>query len=312
MAFVDPDLKAALESFPGFNITEEFLPIIRQFPAKPALQTPQYEEVFIDGGSSSQPLRCLIIDPIPDADNRPAMLYLHGGGFVFGSPDITLPTAQKLAEDVGCLIILPDYRLAPEHPFPAALEDGLRTLSWLDRNAEQLKLDKSRIAIGGDSAGGGHAVVLTAALNSRSSITPSYLFLAYPMLDNETGLDGEGGTSIWTAANNKFGWGAYLGGETAGNIAEEAVPAKIADLRNFPSVFLATGTLDLFFDENLTFVKKLQNQGVAVKQHIFKGAYHAFDVLVPEAKISQDFHRVCVDSLKTHFYREPRTDFGDS
>ena len=302
MRSIDPELKAALDSFPGFNITDEFLPIIRQFPAKTPFTTPQYEEVFIEAEDRSQPLRCLIIDPIPHADNRPAMLYFHGGGFVFGSPEVTLPTAQKLAEDVGCLIILLDYRLAPEHPFPAALEDGRQVLSWLESNAQQLRLDKDRVAIGGDSAGGGHAVVLTAALNSGSPIVPSYLFLAYPMLDNDTGLDGEGGTSIWTAANNKFGWDAYLGEDVTENISRGAVASKIEDLHNFPPVFLATGTLDLFFEENLTFVKKLQNQGGKVEQHIFEGAYHAFDVLVPEAEISQDFHRRCVQSLKSHFY----------
>lgn len=299
MKTVDPELKTALESFPGFNITSEFLSVIRQFPAKPPLQTPLYEEVIIEPDGDEEPLRCLLIDPIPSADNRPAMLYFHGGGYIFGSPEITLPTAQKLAEDVGCLIILPDYRLAPEHPFPAALEDGRRVLSWLEANADGLRLDKTRIAIGGDSAGGGHAVVLTAAHGHKTSIRPSCLFLAYPMLDNETGVDGEGGTSIWTPANNLFGWQSYLG--TTGleeKIAQGAVPSKIENLQDFPPTFLATGTLDLFFNENLEFVKKLQTQGVATEKHVFQGAYHGFDVLVPDAEISQNFHKTCVDSLK--------------
>ena len=161
---VDPELKAGLEAFPGFDISAETLPIIRQFPANPPLETPGYKEVFIDSRDEGEPLRCLIIDPKPNDESRPGLIYFHGGGFVFGSPEITLPTAQKLAEDIGCLIILPDYRLAPEHPFPAALEDGLSVLSWLDANADELRLDKTRVAIGGDSAGGGHAVVLTLSL----------------------------------------------------------------------------------------------------------------------------------------------------
>ena len=299
---VDPELKASLEAFPGFDISADFLPIIRQFPAQPARPTPNYEEVFIGAAGDDEPLRCLIIDPLPDEENRPALLYYHGGGFVFGSPEITLPTAQKLAEDIGCLIILLDYRLAPEHPFPAALEDGLSVLSWLEANAERLRLDKTRIAIGGDSAGGGHAVVLTAAVQAKDGIKPSSLFLAYPMLDNETGIDGDSGTSIWTPANNRFGWDSYLGNDDiAGKIASGAVPSKIKNLQNFPPTFLATGTLDLFFEENLTFGENLQNQGVEVEQHIFEGAYHAFDVLVPEAKISQRFHKSCVSYLKRQF-----------
>ena len=299
---VDPELKASLEAFPGFDISAEALPMIRQFPAKPPLQTPNYEEVFIDADSDEDPLRCLIIDPIPDDKHRPALLYYHGGGFIFGSPEITLPTAQKLAEDIGCLIILPDYRLAPEHPFPAALEDGLSVLSWLETNADRLRLDKTRIAIGGDSAGGGHAAVLAAAIQGKKGIKPLSLFLVYPMLDNETGIDGDGGTSIWTLANNRFGWESYLGrGDIAEKIVSGAVPAKLNNLQNFPPTFLATGTLDLFFDENLTFVQRLQNQDVEVEQHIFEGAYHAFDVLVPDAKISQRFHKSCVSYLKRQF-----------
>lgn len=302
MQTVDPELKGALERFPGFDITAEFLSAIRKFPAKPPRSTPDYKEVFIGTEGEKNPLRCLIIDPIPDADNRPAMLYFHGGGYIFGSPEITLPTAQKLAEDVGCLIILPDYRLAPEHPFPAALEDGLRVLSWLKVNEDRLRLDTACIAIGGDSAGGGHAVVLTAAIDEKTSIVPSYLFLAYPMLDNDTGADGEGGTSIWTPANNRFGWQSYLGsGDILEKIANGAVPSKIDDVKNFPPTFLATGNLDLFYNENLEFVKKLQIQGVTTEQRIFEGAYHGFDVLVPEAKVSQDFHKTCVDCLKSHF-----------
>ena len=299
---VDPELKAGLEAFPGFDISAEFLPIIRQFPAKPALSTPNYEEVFIGAYGGDEPLRCLIIDPIPDEENRPILLYYHGGGFIFGSPEITLPTAQKLAEDIGCLIILPDYRLAPEHPFPAALEDGLRVLSWLEANADRMRLDKTRIAIGGDSAGGGHAVILTAAVQDKGGLKTSSLFLVYPMLDNETGMDGNGGTSIWTSANNRFGWESYLGGgDIAEKIVNGAVPSKIKNLRKLPPTFLATGTLDLFFEENLTFVERLKEHGVEVEQHVFEGAYHAFDVLVPDAKISQSFHKTCVSYLKRQF-----------
>lgn len=294
---VDPDLRASLEAFPGFDITAEFLPIIRQFPAKPPRQTPSYREVFIAPVDEERPLRCLIVDPIPDAQNRPVLVYYHGGGFIFGSPEITLPTAQKLAEDVGCLIVLLEYRLAPEHPYPAALEDGLRVLSWLDANADRLRLDTSRIAIGGDSAGGGHAVVLTEAAYERSPINPSNLFLVYPMLDNETGADGTGGTRIWTAKNNRFGWASYMGSAAAVDVT---VPATIKTLQNFPPTFLATGTLDLFFDENIRFVEDLQSKGVSVEHHVFEGAYHAFDVMVPEAKISKNFHVACVNGLKKH------------
>ena len=299
---VDPDLKASLDAFPGFDISSELLLKIRQFPAKPPHQTPNYTEIFIGAEGENTPLRCLIIDPIPDDEKRPVLLYYHGGGFVFGSPEITLPTAQKLAENIGCLVILLDYRLAPEHPFPAALEDGLRVLSWLDSNADRLRLDKTCIAIGGDSAGGGHAIVLTAEALDKDGIKPSSLFLVYPMLDNVTGINGNGGTSIWTPANNRYGWNSYLGtGDITEKILSRAVPSKIKNLQNFPHTFLATGTLDLFFNENLTFVERLKKQGVEVEQHVFEGAYHAFDVLVPEAKISKRFHKSCVSYLKRQF-----------
>ena len=306
---VDPELRSLLEVFNGFDVKPETLPMLRNLPAPPALDTPLYEEVFVKRSDSDAELRLLIIRPNiePCTQGLPALLYMHGGGFVFGSPETILPSMQRFAEDVGCMIILPAYRLAPEFPFPAALDDNYLALTWLHEQAVELGVDTSRIAIGGGSAGGGHAAVLSLAVRDRGEFSPLYQFLIYPMLDDRTGSTRPAaenvGEFIWTPENNIFGWSSYLGcaaGEV--DVPKGSVPARQKDVFGLPPTLIATGSLDLFVQENLEYAKQLKEQGVAVETKLFDGAYHGFNVIMPDAEISREFQAFCVKGLKAAFY----------
>ena len=305
---VDLELRPALEDFKGFDVSDETLPMLRNLPTPSALGTPVYEEVFATRGGSEDTLRLLIIKPTlePSVQGLPALLYMHGGGFVFGSPETILPTMQRLAEDVGCAIILPAYRRAPEFPFPAALDDNYLALTWLHEQAVELGVDTSRIAIGGDSAGGGHAAVLSLAARDRGEFSPLYQFLIYPMLDDRTGTTRPAaqhvGEFIWTAENNVFGWSSYLGSAAGGvDVPQGAVPARQEELSALPPTLMATGSLDLFAQEAIEYGERLTEQGVTVETRVFDGAYHGFNVILPEATISREFHAFCVKGLKTAF-----------
>ena len=305
---VDPELRPILDIFKGFDVSDDTLTMLRSIPVSPARDTPSYEEIFVPRGGSMDDLRMLVITPEIDkpAQGFPALLYMHGGGFLFGSPETILRTMQRFAEDVGCIVILPAYRLAPEFPFPAALDDNYLALRWMHDQATELGIDSSRIAIGGDSAGGGHAAVLNIAVRDRGEFSPIYQFLIYPMLDDRTGSTcpppDNTGEFIWTADNNVFGWNSYLG-RPAGSesVPDGAVPARQEDLSGLPPTLIATGSLDLFVQENVQYGKRLAEQGVSVQTKVYEGAYHGFNVILPEAAISKAFYAFCVNGLKTAF-----------
>jgi len=300
---VDEELRTALDHFPEINLNLEGLSELRAFPSPDPLRKPPYKETIIHHPEREDGLRMLIIDPGPTAEPRPALLYLHGGGYVFGSPEQILPTMQRLAADAGCVICLPAYRLAPENTFPAPLEDNHLALSWMFENAIALGIDTDRIAVGGDSAGGGHAASLAIAARDRQLYPIAFQLLLYPMLDDRTGSSrpapAKVGEFIWTAENNEFGWSSYLGCPAGGpNVPSQAVPARIEDLTDLPPTLIATGSLDLFCDENTRFADRLDQNGVDVDLQIFSGAFHGFNVMVPEAKISKRFHHCCAEGLK--------------
>lgn len=296
---VDPELRSVLEVFSGFDVNGDTLATLRALPQADPLSSPPYQEYFVHNEREDFQIRVLVITPERPQSNYPGLLYMHGGGFVFGSPETTLPTIQKLAADTGRIIVLPQYRLAPEFPFPAALNDNLLALKWMHQNAGKLALDRTDIAVGGDSAGGGHAAVLAASVRDRDDIIISRLFMIYPMLDDRTGAVGSRenitGEFVWTAENNRFGWASYLGTES--NLTNGCVPARLKNLKGFPPTFIATGSLDLFMEENIRFMERLQAAGVDAGIYMAEGAYHGFNVIVPDAQVSKEFHKKCVAFL---------------
>ncbi|WP_416878463.1 alpha/beta hydrolase [Litorimonas sp.] len=303
LSLVNVELRPALKTFTEFELNDENLTSIRCFPTPEPLPEPHYREVVIDCPDREGSLRMLIVDPVSDGQSRPAIVYLHGGGFVFGSPEHALPSMQKLAASVGCVIVLPEYRLAPEASYPAALNDNYLALSWIFKNAEDLRIDPSRIAIGGDSAGGGHAAILSISARDRGEYPIAFQLLVYPMLDDRTGKVTPPAEDtdyfIWSTKNNDYGWSAYLGGTSGAPCpSSRAVPARIRDLSNLPPTLIATGSLDLFARENAQFAQRLKEQGVDVAFKSFSGAYHGFNVMVPNADISKRFHQFCVEGLK--------------
>jgi acetyl esterase/lipase len=235
-----------------------------------------------------------------DADRPgPALLWIHGGGTVMGSAAQEDKFGRKLVNFADIAVAAVDHRLAPEHPYPAPLEDCYAALGWLMR---QPWVDPARVAIGGASAGGGLAAALAQLARDRGEFAPALQMLVYPMLDDRTGADPDGRSRVmWSERDNQLSWHWYLGG------ADPAVaaPARRADLTGLPPAWIGIGTLDLFYDESTTYAERLRAAGVPVHLEVARGAFHAFDFIAPNASVSQRFFASQCRSLRTALVDAP-------
>ena len=312
---VDPELAPLLDIYPKLEVTRESLPAIRRERAAMVLATLndlapdniEKMEHWVPGADGAPAVRVLMYKPLGAGSSLPAYLNLHGGGMIAGLPEQDEAANRRLAAALGCAVVSPDYRLAPETPFPGPLDDCRATFDWLAQHAAKLGLDPSRIVLGGASAGAGLAAGLALQLRDRGGVQPVFLFLIFPMLDDRTGSSVQtssfAGEFIWTAAQNRFGWECYLGAEPgSADVSPYAAPARATSLAGLPPTWLACGALDLFLDENLEFTRRLIAEGVPAELHVYPGAYHAFQ-WVASARVTQTFGRDAVEALQRAFQR---------
>ncbi|MDP7702066.1 alpha/beta hydrolase [Mycobacterium sp. TY815] len=213
----------------------------------------------------------------------PALLWVHGGGTVMGCAAQEDRYCRKLSYLAGVAVVAVEHRLAPEHPYPVPLDDCYAALLWLQR---QSWVDATRIAVGGASAGGYFAAALAQRAQDRGDVAPVFQMLVYPMLDDRTGAKPDGRKRfMWSERDNQLAWQWYL----AGSDPDEAVPARRTDLSGLPPAWIGVGTLDLFYPECVSYARRLRAAGVPVHEHIAAGAFHAFDLLAPNAPISLSF-----------------------
>ena len=274
-------------------------------PDSPKLDTPslQPKRTRIAGRSGAARIPIDLIDQRPGQKNKPAVIYIHGGGYVLGSADSNLRNAQDIAQGTDCFVLSVDYRLAPEAAFPAALEDNYAALAWLHQNAGLLGVDAARIAVCGDSAGGGHAAALTIAARDRGEFPIAFQCLLYPMLDDRTGstrhMPPHVGHFVWTEAANRFGWSSLLGVPAgSASVPVGSVPARVKDLRGLPPAFIGVGSIDLFCEEDIDYAKRLAMSGVRTELLVVPGAYHGFDIVAREARLSIQFREAWQNAVK--------------
>jgi acetyl esterase/lipase len=228
----------------------------------------------------------------------PALLWIHGGGYVIGSAAQDDAICRHFAEELGIVVAAVDYRLAPEFPFPVPLHDCHDALVWL---AQRPDVDASRLAIGGASAGGGLAAGLALLARDRGEVRVAFQLLAYPMIDDRTATRSdidESSFRLWNNKANRFGWRSYLG-DTPGSavISGLAARARAGDLTGVPPAWLGVGTSDLFREEDLAYARRLEEVGVECELLVAEGAYHGFDVVQPKAGVSRAFRSAQVAAL---------------
>ena len=277
---VHPSLVPALEFIPPFatdiaGLAENRAMFAGMMELAPAPDGVKRSEVFIPGLDGAPDVRGLLYRPA-GASPRVTILNFHGGGFVMGHPEMSDPRNGMLALELGCAVLSIDYRLAPENPWPAALDDALAAYQWI---RDRFAADTANIVLLGESAGGGLAASLSHKLVALGHPLPGLQALLYPMLDPRSGYDGFAspilGEYVWTRANNRFAWTAYLGATEA---TAGPAPGLAPSVDGLPPTFILAGALDLFLGEDVDYALRLAGAGVPIELHVIAGAYHGFDM----------------------------------
>ena len=298
MVDVHPELAPAVKRFPNVPITPRTIKLNRRlflglarFLKRGREPTPgvAMADVIAPGPAGDVPLR--VYRPLSAATPTPVIAWIHGGGMIMGTHEDDLQLT-RLADATGATVVSIGYRLAPEHPFPAAHDDLLAAIDHLLAEPERLGIDPARMVVGGQSAGGGLAASMAQRLHDRGVALRGQL-LVYPMLDDRTAVRDDIEPTehpSWGRTSNHTGWGAMLPNPPgADEQPEHAVPARRDDLTGLAPAWIGVGTADLFHDEDVAYADRLRAAGGEVTLDVVDDAVHAFEVLVPEAEISKAF-----------------------
>lgn len=271
------------------------------------------EDRMVPGLTGAPDVRIRIYRPADQAGILPCFYHIHGGGMIMGSRihgggmimgsvDTEDSQMALIVEKVGCVVVSVDYRLAPENPHPAPVEDCYAGLVWAAENADELRIDPNRIGIGGESAGGGLAAATTLLVRDRGGPQLVFQYLVYPMLDdrNQTpsSVEFAGRWPGWPREMNLVGWQALLGDAVAGgDVSPYAAPARAEDLSGLPPAYIDVGGLEVFRDEDIDYAHRLMLAGVPVELHVYPGVFHGWDLFAPDAAVTQQATRTRLRAL---------------
>lgn len=282
---VDPEYRALVEQMAANPTDWSDPPKVRELrrqmaPPAPIPDTVDWADHEAPGPEGAPPVPVRIYRPKSQSRPLPAIYWIHGGGYMGGTADSANETASDWAVDLDCVVASVEYRLAPENPYPAPIEDCYAGLHWLINNAVDLRIDPGNVIIGGGSAGGGLCAALALLARDRGELKVTHQVLVYPMIDDRrTTQSSQWDTWVWTKQSNETGWRAYLG-DLFGkdDVPPYAAPSRATDLSGLPAAYVLVGSLDLFLDEDIDYAQRLLQAGVPTELHIYAGGPHGFDV----------------------------------
>ena len=282
---MDPELVAVVEQLPSFepggavDARARARAYAADRPPVPGRDALDITEHLVPGPSDADPVRVRIYRPRGDETVRPAALYVHGGGFIAGDLDSEDVRCVRFANEAGCVVVSVEYRLAPEHPYPAALDDCYAVLCWAATSAAALGVDPTRIGVAGASSGGNLAAATALLARDRGKPPVAFQLLVYPTLDDrlQSASVQFVGTPMVDGSDCVRCWNSYLGADRS-DVSPYAAPARAIDLRGLPPTYVMTAELDPLRDEGIEFATRLLAAGVSVDLHQFAGAFHGFDL----------------------------------
>lgn len=310
---LDPELKELAPLFANF-INLDDIPAMRvnlaALLAMGGVPAPAFDDVAVDdmhapGAKRAPDVLVRVYRPKSSKGALPAVYYIHGGGMVLGSIADNDVYCKTLVRELDCVVAAVEYRLAPEHPYPAPMDDCYAGLKWLAANAAKLVVDPKRIAIAGHSAGGGLAAGLALLARDRQEVTIAYQVLVYPMIDDTNVKSAKAAKNdyyVWSRANNLAGWKAYLAKKFGqASVPIYAAPSRAKNMAGLPPTFICTGDMDLFLLEDLDYARKLAAAGVPLDLHVYPGAFHGFDSLAPDSTLAKRANADIVRALRRAF-----------
>lgn len=259
----------------------------------------EIEERMVPGPAGAPAITLLICRPAAVRGPVSVIYHTHGGGMVAGSHRSTeLVGELDRAQELGAAVVSVEYRLAPEHPDPAPVEDCYAGLCWLAEHAAGLGLDPDRIFLSGNSAGGALAAGLALLARDRSGPRPVGQVLQFPMLDDRCSTFSAGQMArvgLWDGESNLVGWTALLGERCGGpDVSCYAAPGRAEDLSALPPAFIEVGSVEALRDEGITYASRIWQTGGEAELHVWSGAFHSFDEWVPDAVVSKAAHQARV------------------
>ena len=301
---IDEELLHALDSFPELDIWTDLdktrslgkemrQKIIGQTPPVEGVQHADYALPQDDGHD----LIFRVYRPDIQIDPLPALLWMHGGGYCLGAMENDDYIVRQFVKETGCIMVSVDYRLAPEYPYPIALNDCYAVLSWIADHSQELAIDPMRIAVGGVSAGAGLAAALALYVRDHTDMKLAFQLLLCPMIDDRSvtsSIHQATDVRLWNRNSNLMGWKYYLGreksvgGPESADTSIYAAASRAKDLKHLPPAYISVGTADGFIDECRDYADRLALQSVEVQLEIFVGGFHGFEFMVPAAKIAGD------------------------
>ena len=284
----------------SLRILHFFVGLAKGRKIKEAVNETHYVESSTKAGHK---IRVRVFRPQEAKGPLPAMLYLHGGGYMMGLPEQALTFYSDLMKKRDVAVIVPDYRLSQRDPFPAGFNDSYDTLLWMRDNAKKLNILPDNYIIAGHSAGGGMTAALTLKVRDTQDVKLAFQMPVYPMIDHrmQTESSQMSGSPVWDAKSNAFAWGLYLRGIKGQQIPAYASPSLNEDYSGFPPTISFVGDLEPFYDENVAYFEALKKANVPVRFKVYKGAYHGFEVVAPKTDIAKEANKFQLDAF-AEFY----------
>jgi len=265
-----------------------------------------YRQMWIERPDGTK-LRLAIYAPKKTQKDMAGMLWIHGGGYAIGVPEIDVHFANMLTE-LGCLVVAPDYTRSTRAPYPAAFDDCCLALRWLRDHAAELNVSSEQLFVGGDSAGGGLAAAVCLHARDKGDVAIAAQFPLYPMLDDRpTATNADNDAPVWNTASNIPAWEMYLRGLKE-EIPAYAAPARCADMSGMPPAMSFVGDIDPFLAETTAYMEALQKAGVETSFQVFDGCFHGFDILFGWTKVGKHARLLFRNSVAyaRKYFRKPQ------
>ncbi|NDU71557.1 alpha/beta hydrolase fold domain-containing protein [Actinomadura sp. DSM 109109] len=293
----DPDLLPWIPRIPRLSITDierirrDEKNLFADMPTSTAPAPVETRDLTVPGPRNAPDVPVRVYTPANRAGPLPGLLHIHGGGFVLGSVDFSSDEATGIAAEVDAVVVSAEYRLAPDHPFPAGLEDCYAALTWTAANAAGLGIDPERLAVGGESAGGGLSAAVALLARDRGGPPLRFQFLGVPELDDRLdtpSMRAFTDTPVWNRPNAELSWDYYLGKGVRGTdgVSPYAAPARAEDLSGLPPAYVTTCEFDPLRDEGLNYAQRLIQAGVPTELHHYPGTFHG-STMIANAAITQ-------------------------